>query len=309
MENTWRIKMQHIKKLFLAITLTVLHLCFITKSFASGYLTIDNGYRYDRIDETLAMFNPSTLETEFAIADQEYKNLSSYVLGGHGLWDIWRFLTIKASGHYSWTTHGNFTQIAVISGSLKGHMIDVSGGAGVPFCLGGVRFIFFGGYGYDEQNLTIQNVQSTNPAASANEVDGSRWKTKWFGPWVGADLEFSSLCFCKPLLFRAGYEFHFGEATKKFNIGIADPTEENFNYHAHFRNALGNVFNLEALYPFWCNWVAGVKVQYTYWWNCNQQRDSIPGPAESGLAPGLIQSTDRLSWFSFLTTINVGLIF
>jgi hypothetical protein len=77
--------------------------------------------------------------------------------------------------------------------SVDDDVWDLAVAAGWRFALGdGARFTPLAGYGYHRQNLRLSNGYQTIPATGAFPGLDSTYRSRWSGPWLGAELDRSA---------------------------------------------------------------------------------------------------------------------
>jgi hypothetical protein len=286
----------------------------ISTSFSAfandGYLLIDTGYRYDRIDEMNTTFlAPVATSSAFT----SYQSIGSYQLGLKGLYytDCLPVL-FKGCGHYGWLFTGSLLS-GPLKGDLGGHTADGNIGLGYIFsicdCFDLVPLI---GGSYDIQSLQSKSPRARffNPAI-IRAADGVRFTSAWFGPWAGFDLYFQNDCACCPITFNAGYEFHYGWAHTHIKPRVPNsPLTGTYNYTAYLNNVTGHVFHIQGLRSIFDCFLVGLNLQYTFWSNHHSVRNRIPSLRETGLPPTTTaQKTTLLNWHSFAATFDVGFCF
>lgn len=287
----------------ISLVLTSLSLSLHAGECGRSYLELDTGYRYDRIDETIEEDNTAGIALT---GNFQYKNMQSYQLGARGMWFTpYCDLVVIGAGHYGWVTNGRLDNFAVLNASLSsGHTWDAWGAIGyqIPcgYCFNFVPLI---GFSYDAQRVHIGQISTSEPSLASGSP-GFKLETDFYGPLIGFDCLFAS-CFCD-LTFDVGYEFHYGWARKKIIADTTIPALNLFSYKGKIHDMKGHVFHIEGHYPFWCNWLCGLRLQYTFWGNSHKQKDTIPGPAETGLPPTVSQITRAFTWHSFALTFNLG---
>ncbi|NGX61214.1 MAG: hypothetical protein K940chlam9_00697 [Chlamydiae bacterium] len=270
---------------------------------ANGYLVLDTGYRYDRINSNVEYVTKPN-RTPYFSDENNFQNIQSYQLGAKGAWQIpCTCVIVKGEAHYSWILHGTYNEQYLAFGDLGGnYFIDASGGIGysIPLC-NCLHFIPYIGGSYDRANMRITNAN--NPFGEIPDHQGDRWWYSWYGPWVGFDLEFEGFC---SSTFTAGYEFHYGWAYEKTVPN--NPSPMVFAYHADYSNVSGNTFHLQWLQTICANWLWGLKVEYGVWSN-HHKENAIPDVPPTGFTPGMIQKQAGFTWQSFSATANLGFCF
>lgn len=269
----------------------------------------ENGYRYDRIDESIEIID-STFIATYLSGQQQFKTLSSYQIGGRGYLDFCN-CRIKGSGHFGWILDGDYQNNYSLQGDAKrGRTTDGMIGIGYVLCINDcLKVVPFVGYSYDVQRLKIKHVKSLDPLIDpANNVK-SRWTSEWYGPWVGVDVLFDACMARRLLSFNAGYEFHYGTAHTKWHQQLLTPAYGILAYHATIENMMGHVFHFDTTYHLWDSWRSGVRLQYTYWGNGHSAKDHFSSVSDTGFSPTQSQRTFQLSWHSFAVILNLGRAF
>lgn len=273
-------------------------------------LELDNGYRWDRIDESVEVVDFEFIQP-YASAQHQYKDLNSYQLGGRFIWEKcnWR---VKAQGHYGWIFDGHFLQDGFLRGKIhEGNTADGSGAIGYAFpvceCF---RFCPLAGYGYDSQDLKIKHFRLFDTSSSSTDICRGRFEASWQGPWIGFDILYdTSFIFwnrCHYMTFNSGYEFHYGQARTKFHERLFDGE---YSYHSKINNMMGQVFHFDTHYYLPCNWMIGLILEYTYWTNAHKHHDSFSSETDTGFTATQEQDTFKLRWQSISTIITVGKLF
>jgi hypothetical protein len=275
-------------------------------------IEIDNGLRWDRIDEAYEVTD-SVLIQPYQSAEHQYKNLASYQLGGRVFWDVsgWLF---KANGHYGWIYDGNFNHDSFEVGRAnKGHTSDISGAFGYafPFC-DCFSFAPYVGYSYDNLDLSLRHIRPHSPAQFSDNVTRGKFSSSFYGPWLGFDFLYETSFMwwdmCHTLSMNTGYEFHYGQARFKFREHFIDP-DGRFAYHSKMNNMLGNVFHFDTRYHLPCNWLIGVEFQYAYWTNAHKHHNTISSDSDTGFTATQTQRTFKLRWQSINTVLTIGKAF
>jgi opacity protein-like surface antigen len=151
-----------------------------------------------------------------------------------------------------------------------GSVLDASLGIGYPFDFGskdvfGIRPVV--GWSYHEQRLKITDGFQTIPATGAFEGLDSSYTTRWTGPWVGADLVFTSRemqFFIKRVEAFASGEYHwadyFAQATWNLREDFAQP--DSFEHEA---DGTGFVVSAGVNLFFTRNWAVQFVYSYQDW--------------------------------------------
>lgn len=275
-------------------------------------LELDAGYRWDRIDEAYEVTDKQFIQP-YSSAEHQYKNIGAYVLGGQVVWDVSNWM-LKGKGHYGWLFDGSFNHDSFeVAHAKKGHTTDVSGAFGYAFAFCDCfAFVPYVGYGYDHLNLSLRHFRIKSPAEFSNNVARGRFCSSFYGPWLGFDMLYETsfiMCdMCHRLTMNSGYEFHYGRSHTKFHERLFDP-DSVFAYRCKMDNMMGNVFHFDTYYHFPCNWIVGLKFQYTYWTNAHKHRDKFTKDSDTGLAATQDQRTFKLRWQSFSALLSFGKIF
>lgn len=270
---------------------------------------LDNGYRWDRIDEAYEVVDSEGFEP-YSSAEHQFKDLSSYQLGVRGVWESCRWYA-KGSAHYGWVVEGSFNHDSIEHGHLRGNTADVTGGFGYVFtCNDCFQFIPMLGYAYDDQHFKVKHVKSFSECDFPTNLKHAHFNASWYGPWIGFDIlyhtPFTLWNRCYNLSFSSGYEFHYGQAHFKFNESLFDPSGGKYNYHSKFNNTMGHVFHFDTHYALPCNWTIGLVLEYTYWSNSDTHRDHFSKGSDTGFTSTQRQKTFKLRWQAVNTILTAG---
>jgi hypothetical protein len=277
---------------------------FSFKIFADLYVSLDTGYRCDRINEAIQYVDDAF--ALFASDENAFQNLQGYTVGAKWLWCIPCFpLLVKGQSHYTWFFDGGgYNEQYLVKGDCDGHAIDVSSGIGYIFsfcnCVDIVPLI---GGSFDKQRMFVLNSRPFDTAGAGPTAQDFKFTAEWYGPWIGLDFCFCN-CFGFPLSFNAGYEFHYGWThvmTKPQN----QPVNLVFGYTVDGNNMTGHVFHIDGIRCFWKRWFVGLGVQYTCWTNHHKTRVK-PTTTQTGLSPTQFVRETFISWRSIKATLDLG---
>lgn len=275
-------------------------------------IELDNGYRWDRIDEANEVVDSLNI-LPYTSGEKQFKDLSIYQLGGRACWESCNLL-IKGTGHYGWAFDGTFNDNGFQKGKLKGYTIDASAGIGyvipVNCCFEVVPLI---GFGYDRQHFDVKHIR-THISDFPVVTDRAHFTATWYAPWVGVDLLYDSTFYawnmCHHLSFTSGYEFHYGVSRIKWKEDFFNfAGGGDFSYNAKMKNMMGHVFHFDTRYHLPNDWLVGLELEYTFWSNAHKDRDHFGGSVDSGLAPTQEQRTFKLKWQSISTILTLGKAF
>ena len=258
--------------------------CLIENSKAvevEGDLELSTGYRVDDLDWNIAGnlngTNPNIM-SELAWTDLESPQLK---LGGKGT--INRVFYLRGSLNLGWVLSGD-VQDSDYTGDNRtlewsrsnnsaedSTVLDATLAAGYPFKLASDKFrlIPLVGYSYSEQNLKITDgVQTVSePTLAPPNVEplplgpfaglDSSYDTKWYGPWVGADLLLEA---SEKIMFFASFEYHWADyrAEAFWNLR-ANPNFE------HKADGTGFLVRVGGDYRFAEPWSLGLELNFQDW--------------------------------------------
>ena len=304
--------MQLKKSVSVCLVVCAGYLCISGRLSAYGYLAVDGGYRYDRVDESVQAFLPA-LTGFVEIDDFIYKHIESYVVGAKGLWDDpCTHVFVKGKAHYGWINDGSYRDLELDEAHLGGNSFDASGGVGYNFNFCN-RFSLIPLVGFSYDFIRLQAINSP-PTDIGFSVKTEKRKFSWYGPWVGFDLLLrSSLYSYDDLLFDIGYEFHYGWSRTKLSVDLdANENSPIWPYRTHFRDMLGQVFHVDGCFFLCPQWTLGLSLQYTYWYNTHKMRSNVPtvfAPAFGATTEGTSQYIPDFTWHSFMVMFSIGYCF
>lgn len=272
--------------------------------YSQGYFQGESGFRWDRINNSYQLFGaPGTIGLGTS-ASEFYKNLWSYQIGlrafSNAPFEGW---ILKGAAHYGWLFDGDFNVDFVTEGEVHGHTTDVLVGTGYSFsfckCVDVTPTV---GFSYDVMQVRVDHSESIVPGI-ALDYDDQRFRSSWYGPWVGLDIYFTTPCtpFISSINFDAGYEFHYGWS----HLRLVTPSLD-FTQKTHLDDMMGNVFHLEAHYALSERRYFGLRLQYGVWTNGHR----VTGKeAYTPVSPLLEQVSTDLTWHSFSVTASYGVPF
>lgn len=239
---------------------------------------------------------------------------------------------VKGYGYWGHVYNGRYSafdkKIPDVVANRTGNLGDVHGGKSRNYNLG-IGWVypatedwglgFSGGYQYDRLDVKVKNMLNVaactidtvpNPdtcsATAFNSLqEGLNYKTKWKGPWVGANVIFATCNYC----FDLGYEYHMIRWNARFQLSGADlagTTCSGFSDKRSGRRGHGNVIYAEAgTYFVEClEVVLGAK--YTSFSIAGRQEPANNTFAGLGCPADEIAKVRHNKWRSFQVTLDIG---
>lgn len=286
---------------FLCLMLTALS-AVSSYAEASGYVAIDNGYRWDRISNRVTLGGPTA---SVKGSTQVIKDINSYQLGGRGMYNFWDCGFIRGEGHYGWTGTGKYSEGGFF-GDSKGHTVDGKVAIGYySFMTDGVWAAPVVGWSYDSLEMKGTNIEI---AINGHVFHLSDIKAhqRFEGPFLGFDFLYE-IDDC--LAFTFGYEFHFsrwhGDRIIQGREYGNPPfgTTTGFSNKRHINRAYGNVFKLDLEYQFCDCWTVGLELKYQFFYGDFGKYKQTRRPI---LSQYTYANVDGLWWRSFASTITIG---
>lgn len=112
---------------------------------------------------------------------------------------------------------------------------------------------------------SFSDCSSYDSYGSSSDRDGSRYHTRWNGPFLGFDFDYRFGCGCEAdwELFGS-YEFHWAQYNAKAHWDMRKDLCDGFRHHA--KNAYGNVFDIGVKWDFCECWTLALKGEFQWWW-------------------------------------------
>lgn len=186
---------------------------------------------------------------------------------------------------------------------------DFQAGLGYLFEWESWNFGLSSGYAWDNQTIETNSGKISYPAGSPY-VDaplyGSGYKTatKWRGPWVGADVEYSQ-CSWRT---RAGYEFHIASFSAKHTIPNNFIARlQGVDSYANASQAYGNVAFFDGDYRY-CEWgKIGAGFTYQHWQALHGDLSSQESSLDA--VPSSTTTSSSARWTAYGANINLGFVY
>lgn len=233
---------------------------------ANGQLVGEIGYRQDNIHYKRA-FNSSPFKL-----NRKFKDLNIIQIGVKGDTTFCGNVYVRGSAHFGWIVDGNVKRNIEIAGSnsatgpstpvnisgrdknlIDGRFVfDIDAAIGYPFYLCDCTMTLTPviGYSFDSQNLRLEdNALSLNGLPRPIEIsDGccctSKFINRWYGPFIGIDLNYRPYEGCWQLF--ANLEYHIARATfRSHDVFSLDGKHDN---HTRYKHAHGWKFDIGANY-------------------------------------------------------------
>nr|MBA2727905.1 hypothetical protein [Parachlamydiaceae bacterium] len=235
-------------------------------------LSLCNGWRQDRIEATIEVFDPPghPRMTEKLKADK----MNTYQVGGKARFAVCDY-RVRAEAFWGWGTSGNYLDKTKHNEILPGYRFhptttkaginttstqDFTIGAGYLFTLGQfLEIIPIAGLSYHSQRLKIHNAQTNGECNRI--VDGVRYLNQWQGPWAGVD---AVLKFCD-VAIQGGYEYHWADWRGRWKLHTPNVYGVAFTDKRKSDNVRGQVAYIDVRWNFAPCWEAGIGVKVGTW--------------------------------------------
>ncbi len=287
--------------------------------FQQATLQLGSGYRSGELDWNIA--GDSSGSNPDVLSELEWKELELFQTEAEGrIWlgsASWPDLSlcIKGSAAYGWIVDGS-NRDSDYAGDHRtlefsrsenngdgGNVLDLSIAAGPQFNLwqGKLAIALLAGWSYHEQNLEISDGQqtiATDPDA-LGPIPGldSSYDTKWWGPWLGTDLNWQlgervTLC--------GAFAWHFADYEAKADWNLRDDLDHPVSFR-HYANGRGLTLGLGLEYQLSSVWLLELSYDYQNW-----QTDD--GNSYSYAADGGSSRTrlNEVNWRSQSVLLNLG---
>lgn len=277
---------------------------------------LNSGYRLDRLDWNIA--GNSAGQNPNVLSELKWEDIKIWRVGASGKLavgnDIVDYRTyIRASLDYGWITDGtvrdsdyngnNRTQEAIrsISETNDDNVLDGSIGLGFEkdYWQDRLSLGWLGGYSYHEQNLRLTNgiqyqylpVYDVQVLSSLD----STYKTKWWGPFVGIDIELRP---SSRLSLRGSAEYHWADFKAQANWNLS----QRFSHPLSFQDeakAHGLVGTIRGRYLLTNGWALDLSFDYRDF----SARDGVD---RAFLADGTTADVklNEVNWKSCTTTLG-----
>lgn len=148
-----------------------------------------------------------------------------------------------------------------ISNAGKGEVFDLSAALGYQFQFNfcRLRFVPLIGVSWEEQHLRLYDGIETLPEVEPIEGLHSSYKTRWYGPWLGFDLDYD---LNENVTFIASFEYHW---TVYRGIGHWNLREDLLTDFKHRSHGTGAKCQGGILYALSGNWNAAFLAGFETW--------------------------------------------
>ena len=270
-----------------------------------NYLSLDTGYRYDKVTNRAVLYGPAT---DVFATTQAQTAINSYILGVKGQYEFKRLL-VKGNYHYGWIGDGDYFH-GNQKGDLRGHLNDGSIALGFALPSQNCCWLtaFYAGYSYDGLHTHANKVRAPFAGALVN-LGKITTKTTIKGPWFGSDIIFRPAC---DFTLIIGDDIHFGHWNGSNHFAAGDPGVsfgeiEGFSSNSNQHNMWGNVFRVEGYYKVYECWDLGFDLQYTRWVSSGHGRYTpVSSPLPTGITNNYIIDA---KWASFSATATIAYVF
>lgn len=278
------------------------------------------GYRRDHLQWSIADVdnNPNVL------SELDFDHVDSLALAGDLRWSNSSKLFLRGAFDIGWRQNGNVQDSDYLGNDRTmefsrsyadvegGSFFDLSAGLGYRFDIPlraeerVLRLIPLAGYSYHSQEFEITNgyqaLAEYGFKAKPGPIRGlhSWYDAKWYGPWLGLDVDFS-VNRRHALLLSLEYHWIDYEADANWNLrsDLAHPVS-----FEHDSNGEGYILSLAYKYSPNSRWFWTVGASYS-------SMEADPGFVRTYSADGSDSSTqlNRVEWDSFALTAGLGFYF
>lgn len=289
-------------------------------------LIFSAGYRQDSLDWNIGG-NLVPGQYVDVLSELTWDDLESYQVKFQGSLIIPDILALRASADYGWIFDGD-NQDSDFAGDDRtlefsrsnnsaddDDVWDVSLAVGYPFRTG--RRVIgtitpLAGYSYHEQNLTmtdgVQTIATpgvTPPAGPFGGLDSS-YDTKWYGPWLGIDLNFRAAA-TDTVAHRfetfISYEYHWADYEAEADWNLRDDFRHPKSF-THDADGSGWIFRTGLNFSLHRNIAINFNYEYQDW-STNSGTDKI------FFADGTTAKTclNEVNWTSYSVGLGISVRF
>lgn len=229
-----------------------------------NYLDVAVGYRNDSL--TNHSISGETATGKQVLHEKlNITNFNIYEIGAKVRYEPFCNIFGRGSAYIGWLNGGNYHE----EDTIRAHFFDIHAkgnhGQSVDWDLGGgYQFNFFGcvgiapifGWSYDY--LDIRMKRATSNGEFDPFLSGLRYTSYWNGPFVAVDVYLNAWCF----LVNFGYEYHWPHWKGRYLLPVPSDMGVVFSNTRRSHNATGNVYYIDLIYTFCCNWGLGLSYKY-----------------------------------------------
>lgn len=274
---------------------------------------IGTGYRQDSLNWSIA--GPNNVPN--VLSELKWKDLRIWQIEGYAKFVSCNHIYLRGKADYGRIFHGKnrdsdyegnhrtfeFSRADCKAG--KGEVFDFSGGAGyqLTYCFDTIKVAPLIGYSYHEQHLRMyegfQSVDLIEPIfIGPFEGLHSNYRAKWYGPWVGVDLDYEFSC--NWTLFGS-LEYHLAQFRGTGHWNLRDDFLDDFKQTANW--AHGGLISAGVCYDY-CNWDFGILASYQSWKTRRGKQhftiDASDSPGSSEPLPVVVGTRlNGVHWHSF----------
>lgn len=277
---------------WIPLLMTLLVGCGSYANANMGQVSFEAGYRRDTIDwRTRFPSDDPILSTS-----TRFKDLDIFQIGVHGRSTLGYNLYVRGCAYWGWILDGDFKRSAKLSLSPDSYLLSdvgsfdlgftdhfrstiddqyvfgINAAIGYPFYFCDCTLVLAPviGYGFDEQNVRVDNkdfdfgLDSYAVSGGGQGCCRQTFISRWYGPFVGIDFDWRPYNSCFSVW--AELEFHWGNFRGK-RSHLADDSGlfgvDRRNRHSN--EATAWVFSAGFDYDLCNNWTMGLSVNFQDW--------------------------------------------
>ncbi len=298
----------------------------------TGLFTFEAGYRRD--DITWKHEFPSNHPV--VSSSTKFEDLDIFQIGVQARSTIGCNFYVRGSAYWGWIVDGNFKRDVGSYFTPSGYgysapdsnfrlgfsddrrsIIDdkyvygIAGAVGYPFYFCDCTTVLAPviGYAYDQQTVRVDN-QGFNFSQSGGYIcpgsgEGNNccrqtFLSRWYGPFVGLDLNYNPWDACWNLY--ADLEYHWGDFRGKRSHGDGFDFFDHRNLSSH--DATGWLFTVGGEYELCNEWVVGLSLKWQDWNASRHHRNS--GYSGESYWSGNNRARNENKWHSFAVNFTFG---
>lgn len=275
--------------------------------------TLGTGFRQDSLNWRVKI--PDVSGSPFIRSALHWNNVRMAQVYGDASYTSCRNYTIKVSGDYAQVYHGRnkdldyfitgsgcgqdkvlFSETKANAG--KGHAFDASGAVGYRWTSSGGRAIITPliGWSHHQQYFTMydgnQIVDLINDQIGPFRGLDSHYKTRWYGPWIGADFDVRVEC-CTNLF--GSFEYHYNKYRGAGHWNLRDDFAGDFRHRAWGHGIIARLGTSWDICP---NWTLGIMGNYVRY-RTGTGADITPVLTEGGVVVHVRNKLSIVKWHSF----------
>lgn len=280
-------------------------------------LQLGSGYRKGELSWNIA----GSSGDPDVLSELEWKDLDVFqtraegllLLGKTGAPNLWFYL--KGSVAYGWILDGKNrdSDYAEDGRTLEfsrsensgdgGDLLDLSIAAGpqIRFFDNNLAIAILAGWSYHEQNLEISDGRQTvaSDADDLGAIPGldSRYATKWWGPWLGTDIQW---LLGDNFTLSGAFSWHFADYEAKADWNLRSDLEHPVSFR-HYADGRGVILALGLQYQLTVDWLLALHYDYQDWQADRGSHQVYGADGDRGYT-----RLNEVTWQSQTVMLNLG---